>query len=317
MDDALRLIAAARESYKGVRDYTCVLVERERMGGALLPDSVIQMAVRTQPFSVYLRGRGRELAGQEACYVTGRNGGKMRAHLVGVLGVFGFISLDPDDPRAKATSRHSITEAGIGNLIERFAKRWDGERDPALTQVRVADYEYNKRPCTRVETVDPANPGGRFPVLAERGLLRQGDAPAGAGGDLRLAADGGRPRPAAGGRQLRQRPPQRRRRRRGLQPLSRPTRRNRARRVAKGYLNPYERGGLADFLPRPRGAKRHYRPTPPSRRAFMSAGGIQPSSRRYSGSTVSARALSGRCRAGAFARPAVSAEEGERSSIER
>ena len=163
MDDALRLIAAARESYKGVRDYTCVLVKRERMGAALPPDSVIQMAVRTEPFSVYLRWQGpRELAGQEACYVTGRNGGKMRAHPVGALGVFGFISLDPDDPRAKQTSRHSITEAGIGNLIERFAKRWEGERDPALTQVRIADYEYNKRPCTRVETVHPTNPGGRF-----------------------------------------------------------------------------------------------------------------------------------------------------------
>jgi hypothetical protein len=163
MDDALRLIAQARESYKGVRDYTCVLVKRERMGGALPPDSVIQMAVRTQPFSVYLRWQApRDLAGQEACYVAGRNGGKMRAHPVGALGVFGFISLDPDDPRAKQTSRHSITEAGIGNLIERFAKRWDGERDPALTQVRIADYEYNKRPCTRVETVHPTNPGGRF-----------------------------------------------------------------------------------------------------------------------------------------------------------
>src|SRR5262245_8252165 len=167
IDDALRLIGAAREAYRGVRDYSCVLAKRERMGERAPPaEAVLRMEVRAEPFSVHLSWlEPRSLAGQEACYVAGRNGGKMRCRSSGLLGAVGFVSMDPSDPRARATSRHSITEAGIGNLIERFARRWEGERDPALTQVRLADYEVAGRPCTRVETVHPANPGGRFPYF--------------------------------------------------------------------------------------------------------------------------------------------------------
>jgi hypothetical protein len=162
MDAPLRLIHEAQKAYQNVRDYTCLLVKRERMNGKLPPNNVIDMKVRTQPFSVYLHWREpRSEAGQEVCYVAGQNGGKMRVHPKGILGsVSGFISLDPNDPRARQTSRRSITEAGIGNMIERFARAWENERRlPQETQVQVADYEYNRRRCTRVEIVHPNNNG--------------------------------------------------------------------------------------------------------------------------------------------------------------
>jgi hypothetical protein len=163
MDEPLRLIAQARAAYAGVRDYTCLLVKRERIGGSLTPDNVLQMKVRTAPFSVSLLWQEpRSLAGQEVCYVAGRNDGMMRVKSSGLLGAIGFVSLDPDDPRARQTSRHRITEAGLGNLIERFARGWEGERALGLTQVRLGTYEYNRRRCTRVETIHPSNPGGKF-----------------------------------------------------------------------------------------------------------------------------------------------------------
>jgi hypothetical protein len=157
MDEPIRLVKQAREAYAQVRDYSCVLVKRERVGGQLPPDNVILMNVRTRPFSVYLRWQEpRDLAGQEVCYVAGRNNGQMRVRSAGALGVVGFVSLDPNDPRARKTSRHSITEAGIGNVIERFSAGWEGERRLNVTQVRLGEYEYNKRRCTRVETIHPA-----------------------------------------------------------------------------------------------------------------------------------------------------------------
>jgi hypothetical protein len=163
MDEPLRLIGLARQSYQGVRDYTCLFVKREQIQGVMQPENLISMKVRTQPFSVYLRWLApRNQVGQEACYVAGRNGGMMRVHSTGLAGVAGFVSIDPGDARARQSSRHSITEAGIGNLIERFAGRWEMERRLNKTQVRIADYEYNKRPCTRVETLHPDNGGGQF-----------------------------------------------------------------------------------------------------------------------------------------------------------
>src|SRR5262249_52502786 len=151
-----RLIARAGAAYAGVRDYTCLLIKRETLGGRLSPDAVMTMKVRTRPFSVYLRWHApRDLAGQEVCYVAGRNNGQMRVHPNGLLGALGFVSLDVNDPRARETSRHSITEAGIGNLIERYAQGWQMERRLGRTQVRLGTYGYNGRRCTRVETIHP------------------------------------------------------------------------------------------------------------------------------------------------------------------
>src|SRR5579875_4042631 len=87
MDEPLRLIHEAQKAYQNVRDYTCLLIKRERINGRLSPDHVIEMKVRTQPFSVYLRWlQPRTEAGQEVCYVAGRNDGKMRVRPKGVFG---------------------------------------------------------------------------------------------------------------------------------------------------------------------------------------------------------------------------------------
>jgi hypothetical protein len=154
LDEPLRLLEEARKSYDAVDDYSCVLVKRERLDGRLGEEQTACMKVRARPFSVSLRWQQpRELAGQEACYVAGRNGGKMRAKSAGLLGAVGFVSMEPDDARARAASRHSITEAGIGNLLDRYKAAWEEERTRGGTVVRMGESEYNKRRCVRVETV--------------------------------------------------------------------------------------------------------------------------------------------------------------------
>lgn len=161
MDEPLRLLAQARQVFQGVQDYSCVLIKRERIRGQLEPDEVIAMRVRNQPFSVFLHWQApRSLAGQEACYVVGRNNNMLRVHSTGLAGVIGWVSLDPRDPRVLEHSRHSVTEAGIGNLLDRYAQRWEEERRLNVTQVTVANYVYNQRPCRRVELIHPA--GGHF-----------------------------------------------------------------------------------------------------------------------------------------------------------
>src|SRR5262249_27962160 len=170
LDEPLRLTARAKQVFAGVRDYTCTLIKQERIEGQLTPVHVVSMMVRNEPFSVYLKWhQPKAQVGQEACYVTGRNGGKMRAKSPGLLGTGGFVSVDPDDPRARKTSNHLITEAGIGNLLKRFETRWTGEYKLNKTQVRIGEYEYNKRRCIRVETIHPENIRGAF--LCYRSVL--------------------------------------------------------------------------------------------------------------------------------------------------
>ncbi len=164
MDVPLRLIADARQSYQAVQDYTCTFIKRERLGTQVQPEQLIAMKVRTQPFSVYMRWpRPGPMQGQEVCYVAGRNNGMMRAHSTGLLGVVGFISMDPRDPRALETSRHAITEAGIGNLIERYGQAWELENRLNRTQLRIQEYDVGGRRCMRVETVHADNANRQIP----------------------------------------------------------------------------------------------------------------------------------------------------------
>ncbi len=80
----------------------------------------------------------------------------------GAVGLFGFVSLELNDPRIRATSKYAITQAGIGNMIERFIKSWEQERQLGLTRVNIGEYEYNKRRCVRVETIHPLQRDPRF-----------------------------------------------------------------------------------------------------------------------------------------------------------
>jgi hypothetical protein len=162
-EQVAQLIARARESCKGIQDYECTFIKRERINGELLPENVVLMKVRSQPFSVYLRwGLPKSLEGQQACYVAGKNNGMMRAHPVGILGIVGWVSVDPFDARAMKQNRHPITDAGIVNLVERIARYWEKQRTSPTSQVQIADYEYNKRPCTRVEVTQPDPSAGAY-----------------------------------------------------------------------------------------------------------------------------------------------------------
>ena len=163
IDDAVKLIGTARDRFRDVHDYSCKLVQRERVGDKLPPETVLGLEIRCQPFAVHLSWlEPRSMQGQEAIYAVGKNAGKMRVRGAGLLGAVGFISLDVDDARARRTSRHNITEAGLGNLIERFSAGWPRERVHGGVEVHIGDFKFAGRACTRVETIHATNPDGFF-----------------------------------------------------------------------------------------------------------------------------------------------------------
>jgi hypothetical protein len=163
MDQAIALLAEARLHLQNVRDYECRLLKQERINGVLLPESVMLMRVRNYPLSVYLRSEYPEDdRGMEISYVEGRNEGMMRVHPAHWLGILGFWSVAVRDPRVFEKSRHAITEAGFGHLLESTARYWDRERHLDRTVVRIADDEIAGRPCTRIETIHPDRNAGRF-----------------------------------------------------------------------------------------------------------------------------------------------------------
>jgi len=153
LDQPLRLLYEAQQAYAPVQNYECILISQELVNGKLLPESVIQMAFRKNPFSVYMKWLApKDQAGQEVCFVTGRNQNLMRVLPAGFAKSFGWMSIEVNDPKVMQHSRHKITEAGFGNWLERYGNCWSAERTMGKTQVQVAEYDYNKRRCLRVET---------------------------------------------------------------------------------------------------------------------------------------------------------------------
>lgn len=163
MDLSVRLNADAKASFARVKDYIGLFYKQERVNGQLQPEQTVQIRVRQQPFSVYMKWIGpKNMAGQEACFVEGKHNGQMRAKSAGpILGALGFISLDPRDPKAMASNRHPITEAGLGNLVDKIATGTDAERQLPADQLSMAfgDYRFLNRPVTRLETTRKVNNG--------------------------------------------------------------------------------------------------------------------------------------------------------------
>lgn len=163
IEAAGRLIGDARASFARVKDYTGLLYKQERVGGQMSAEQTIQVRFRQQPFSVHMKWVApKNLVGQEACYVAGQNNNMMRAKSAGaILGAIGFVSIDPNDARAKASSRHSITEAGLGNTIERMVRA--NETDKRLPAGHISatfgEYRFLNRNVTRVETTRRLNNG--------------------------------------------------------------------------------------------------------------------------------------------------------------
>jgi hypothetical protein len=163
MDQAIAILDKARLQFQNVKDYECRLIKRERIGGVLFPESELTMKSRTQPFSMYLRCESQDSdKGMEICYVSGLTHGMMRVHPNGLVGVLGFWSLDTHDPRAMKKSRHAITEAGFGNLLDSTARYWEMERRLNKTVVHIGEETIGGRPCIRIETAHPERTAGNF-----------------------------------------------------------------------------------------------------------------------------------------------------------
>jgi outer membrane lipoprotein-sorting protein len=163
LDEPLRLVARAQAAYAKIKDYSCTLIKRERLEGELSPNNVITLSIRKEPFSVSMVWQEPKASeGQEAVYVTGKYDGKMRVKMGGLLGSIGFVTLALNDPRVRRESRHKLTEAGIGALIDRCAAGWVKERQWKQTQVRVGTFTFAKRKCSRVELTHASRAGGKF-----------------------------------------------------------------------------------------------------------------------------------------------------------
>ena len=159
-------IAIARETLEYIReqvkDYTCIMVKRERINGKLLDHEFMNCKIRharkdgsqSKPFSVYLNFRKPEsVAGREVIYVEGHNNDKLIAHEGGFKGRFiPTVYLTPTSALAMRNCKYPITEIGIEKLTAMLIEKGERDRKAGPCKVRILrGAKVKSRVCTCIE----------------------------------------------------------------------------------------------------------------------------------------------------------------------
>lgn len=151
----LKLARAGLDALEDVRDYEAVLTKQERIGKRLVTQQV-EIKVRHQPFSVYLKFR-KPFAGREVLFVQGQNNNKILAHEgSGLSSLIGTVTLPVNSSEAMKGNRYPITMIGLENMLSTLMKQWEFE-----TQYGECDAKYYPNAklgnieCRVVETSHP------------------------------------------------------------------------------------------------------------------------------------------------------------------
>lgn len=145
----LLLLEKGAERLSRVSGYTATFFKQERLGLAQGEGQVIELKLRHEPFSVYMKWLTGD-KGRELLYVDGLNDGDMIVHPGGWKArLLPALKLDPEGSLAMRESRHPVTMVGLFNLARRIIdKRRNDLKDVKGLQCRmVEDQEINGRAC--------------------------------------------------------------------------------------------------------------------------------------------------------------------------
>lgn len=144
----LMLLERGIRRMQQVSDYTATFYKREVVDGTLADPQVMQLKLRHEPFSVYMKwlvgDKGRELL-----YVEGQNNGEMLVRLGGVKKLIPTLKLDPAGSQAMKEARYPVTQIGLLKLAEKVLEyRKRDMRLKPLPQCRMFENQLlNDRKC--------------------------------------------------------------------------------------------------------------------------------------------------------------------------
>jgi hypothetical protein len=164
---AVRLLKASRKSLDEIKDYEATFIKRERFSDGLKTQTM-QIRLREQPFSVYLRCEEPNV-GREILFVKGQNQNMLLAHEgSGIKSLVGSVSLAVDSPKAREDNRHPITDIGMRRLVERLAEEWELQSNYQECDVRYyPDAKIGGVSCPAIECSHP-KPRRQFPFHVTR-----------------------------------------------------------------------------------------------------------------------------------------------------
>ena len=111
---------AGCERFRRIPGYTATLIKQERIGSTLAEEVSLEIKVRHDPFSVYMKWLTVD-PGKEILYVDGTNDGNLLVRLGGFKGRILPVSAFDPSRTVLGESRYPITKVGI---LANSRKRW-------------------------------------------------------------------------------------------------------------------------------------------------------------------------------------------------
>jgi hypothetical protein len=169
------LYQQAATRFAGIDSYIARLRRREQVHGKDQPEELMRFMFRKQPWSVYFKWLGEAGKGREVVYVKGQHGNMLHTLLAAgdmpLMPAGKRMALAPDNVFVKSASRHAITEAGIGVIIEQFGRALKSQEDGRNSFGVLVYRGPTKRPeyDRPLETVEQQIPPGCEPPLPKGG----------------------------------------------------------------------------------------------------------------------------------------------------
>ncbi len=162
--DAGRLLLDAIERYASVQTYTCLLDKQVSKNGKLYEDLSIRVKFK-KPANYYFRWEKGVRKGREVIFAAGRHDAKIIAHPGGPLRFMTF-HLDPEGRLAMKENRHSLSNSGLGKIMQLIEADHHLAQENGLQVVRyVGQARIDDRSTWVIEGRFPENRGFYAPKV--------------------------------------------------------------------------------------------------------------------------------------------------------
>jgi len=149
--DPWELARQAHARLAHINDSVAVFLKTERIDGKIQPTQTIELKVRCEPFSVYMKWLEQPLKGRQVIYQRDRFQGKLVANVGDLFGFGSVFALDPKGPEATKGNRHPITQAGIQHITERLYEQFEEARGAGILRSRfLGSEELYDRPTVKI-----------------------------------------------------------------------------------------------------------------------------------------------------------------------
>ena len=145
----LELLEEGSRRLESIPYYTATFYKQERVNGDLCESQVVQLKLRQQPFSVYMKWLVGD-TGQELLYVDGSNNDNLLVRIGGWKGrMLPALNIDPHGSAAMKKSRYPVTELGVGRLAATLMRdrRLDLQRECGYRAKLSQFHKCNERDC--------------------------------------------------------------------------------------------------------------------------------------------------------------------------